>query len=63
MSDHASFDLSSAAAMLIVIVVTLAIAIRLIPVLFQAVWNVMPGALVVVIIIGVLRGMLKKLLG
>lgn len=63
MNDHASFDLSSAAVMLVVIVVILAIAVRLIPVLFQAIWNIMPGVLIMVLVFGALRGMLKKLLG
>lgn len=63
MSDQPSFDLSSAAAMLVVIVVTLAIAIRLIPVLFQAAWYVMPGVVIMLLIVSVLRGMVNKLLG
>ena len=63
MRDQSSFDLSSAAAMLVVIVVTLAIVIRLIPVLFQAAWHVMPGVLIMVLIVSVLRAMVNKLLG
>lgn len=37
--------------------------IRLIPVLFEAAWSVMPGVAIMVLIVGVLRAMLKKLLG
>ena len=63
MSDQSSFDLSSAAAMLVVIVVLLAVIIRLIPVLLQMVWQVLPGILVLWLIVAVLRGMVKHLLG
>ena len=62
MSDQ-SFDLSSAAAMLVVIVAALAIIIRLIPVLFQAVWHVMPSVLIMALIVSVLRAIVNKLLG
>lgn len=62
MSDQSSFDLSSAAAMLVVIVAMLAISIRLIPALFQVVWQVLPGILVLWLIVAVLRSMVMKLL-
>ena len=63
MSDQSSFDLSSAAAMLVVIVVMFAIIIRLIPALLQMAWQVLPGILVLWLIVAVLRAMVKKLLG
>jgi hypothetical protein len=63
MSDQSSFDLSSAAAMLVVVVVMLAIFIRFIPALLQMAWQVLPGILVLWLIAAVLRGMVKKLLG
>ena len=63
MSDDSSFDLGSAAAMLVVIVVMLAIIIRVIPALLQMAWQVLPGILVLWLIVAVLRGMVKKLLG
>jgi hypothetical protein len=62
-SDQSSFDLSSAAAMLVVIGVLLTISIRLVPVLLQMVWQVLPGILVLWLIVTVLRGMVKHLLG
>jgi hypothetical protein len=63
MSDDSSFDLSSAAAMLVVIAVLLAIIIRLIPDLLQIAWQVLPGVLVLWLVVAILRGMVKKLLG
>ena len=63
MSNQSSFDLSSAAAMLVVIVVMFAIIIRLIPALLQMAWQVLPGILVLWLIVAVLRAMVKKLLG
>lgn len=63
MSDQSSFDLSSAAAMLGVIVVLLAVAIRLVPALLHMAWQVLPGILVLWLIVAVLRGMLNKLVG
>lgn len=48
--------------MLVVILVFLAVVIRLIPVLFQVVWRLLPGIVVMTLVIGVLRGMVKKLL-
>ena len=45
------------------ILVILAIAIRLIPVVFQAVWHVMPGVLIMLLIVSVLRGIVNRLLG
>lgn len=62
MNDHDSFDLGSAAALLVVIVITMAVAVRLIPILFQALWAVVPSVVIMIGIVGVLRGMLKKLL-
>lgn len=63
MSDHSSFDFSSAAAMLVIIVVMLAIIIRLAPALLQMVWQLLPGILLLWLIVAVLRSMLKKLVG
>lgn len=63
MSDHSSFDLSSAAAMLVVIVVMFAIIIRLIPTLLQMTWQVLPGILVLWMVVAVIHSLLKKLLG
>lgn len=63
MSDQSSFDLSSAAAMLVIVVVTLAIIIRLVPALVQMAWQVLPGILVLWMVVAVLRAMVKKLLG
>lgn len=63
MSDDSSFDLSSAAAMLVVIAMLLAIIIRLIPDLLQIAWQVLPGILVLWLIVVVLRSMVKTLLG
>ncbi len=62
MSDQ-SFDLSSAAAMLVVIVVALAFVIRLLPALFHVAWSVLPGVLIMVLIVSVLRAMVNRLLG
>jgi len=63
MSDQSSFDLGSVAAMLVIIVVMFVVIIRLIPALLQMVWQVLPGILVLWLIMAVLRGMVKKLLG
>lgn len=63
MSDDSSFDLDSAAAMLVIIVVMLAVSIRLVPALLQLAWQVLPGILVLWLIVAVLRGMVKKLVG
>lgn len=63
MTDHSSFDLGSAAAMLVIIVVALAVSILLVPALLQMVWQLLPGILVLWLIIAVLRGMVQKLLG
>lgn len=62
MSDQSSFDLSSAATMLILVVASLAIIIRLVPALFQMTWQVLPGVVVLWLIVAVLRAMVKKLL-
>lgn len=59
---ESSFDLGSAAMLLAIIVVLLAVIIKLIPVLAVAVWGVLPGILVLWLIIAVLRGMVHKLL-
>ena len=63
MSDDASFDLGSAAAMLVVIVVMLAVIIRLVPVMLQMALEVLPGLIVLWLIVIVLRAMVKKLIG
>lgn len=62
MSDQSSFDLSSAAAILVVIVLMLAIIIHLVPALLQMARQVIPGILVLCLILAVLRSMVKKLL-
>ena len=62
MSDHCSFDLGSAAAMLAFIAVMFAVIIHLIPILLQMAWQVLPGILVLWLIVAVLRGMVNKLL-
>ena len=62
MSDDSSFDLSSAAAMLFVIVVALALSIHLIPALLQTAFQVRPGLIILWLIVAVLRGMAKRLL-
>jgi hypothetical protein len=61
MSDRPSLDPAYVAAMSVVVVVMAAIFIQLIPILFQAVWQILPGVLIIVLIVGALRGMLKKL--
>jgi hypothetical protein len=61
-SDESPFDLSSAAGMLVVIVGMCAILVRLIPVLLQMVWQLLPGVLILWLILAVLRGMVKHLL-
>lgn len=63
MSDHSSFDLRSAAAMLVVIVVMLAVIIHLIPALLQMAWQVLPGILLLWLIVAALRSMVERLLG
>lgn len=63
MSDDASFDVGSAAAMLVVIVVLLAIFIRLVPALLQMTWQVVPGILLLWLVVAILRSMLKRLVG
>ncbi len=63
MTDHCSFDLGAVTVTLIVVVAMVAIVIRLIPALRQMVWQVLPGILALWLIVAVLRGMVKKLLG
>lgn len=63
MSDHSSFDLVSAAAMLVVLVVMIAVIIRVMPALLEMAWQVLPGVLLLWLIVAVLRSMLKKLVG
>ncbi len=62
MSDQSSCDFNSAAVMLVVVVVALAVIIHLIPALFLAVWQVLPGIAIVWLILVVLGNMVKKLL-
>lgn len=63
MNDHSSCDLSSAAAMLVVIIAMLEVIIHLIPALLQMVWQVLPGVLVLWLVVAALGSMVKKLLG
>jgi hypothetical protein len=52
----------SIATVLVVIVVSLAVIVKLIPALVQMVWYVLPSILVLWLIVNVLRGMVHKLL-
>ena len=62
MTGQPSFDLGSAASLLITIVLLLAVIIKLIPILVQVVRHIMPGALALWLIVIVLRAMVHRLL-
>jgi hypothetical protein len=62
MSDQSSFDMGSVAMLLVIIVVLSAVTIKLIPIIVQIVWHVLPGILVLWLIVAVLRNMVHKLL-
>ena len=61
MNGH-GFDLANVAVKLVIVIVLIAVIIKLIPVLFGVVWTIRPGMLILVLIVSVLRGMVKKLL-
>jgi hypothetical protein len=63
MNDNSGFDLNSLVVRLILAFVLIEATIRLIPVFLQAAWSVIPSVLILVLIIGALRGMARKLLG
>jgi hypothetical protein len=63
MSDHSELDLSSAATLLVIIATALAVIVRLLPVLVDALWDVTPGILILTLIVWILRGMVRTFLG
>jgi hypothetical protein len=60
-SEPSSFDPTHVAIMAVVIVLMIAVLIVMIPLLFNAVWQILPGVAIVMLIVGVFRGFLKKL--
>jgi hypothetical protein len=63
MSDQSSFDFSSAVGMLVVTVALIVVLIPALPALLRMAWQMLPGVLVLWLIVAVLRGMVKHLLG
>ena len=60
MGDGSSFDFAYIVSISIVVVAMLAIAIKLLPVLVDVVWQIFPSVVILMLIAGVLRGMLKR---
>jgi hypothetical protein len=63
MNDNSGLDLTSLAVRLVLAFVLIGATIGLIPILLQALWNIMPSILILMLIVGVLRAMVKRLLG
>ena len=61
MAEGPSFDPANVVATSIVIVVMVALAIKLIPILAEVAWQVFPSIVVLLLIYGCLRGILSKL--
>jgi hypothetical protein len=57
-----SSEPSYVAAMAVLVIINAAILIHLIPILFQTVWQIMPGVVILIVIVSVLQGMIKRLL-
>jgi hypothetical protein len=57
--EHGS-DSGSLVARLVMITATLAVLTQLIPVFLAMIWSALPGILIVIMIVGVLRAMLTK---
>jgi hypothetical protein len=51
------FDPGYVAAMAVIMVVAVAILIDLLPMLFAVVWQLLPGVVILLVIVAVLRGM------
>jgi hypothetical protein len=63
MTDNSGFNLDSLVVRLVFAFLVIGVTIHMIPELLQAVWSVMPSVLILVLIIGALRGMARKFLG
>lgn len=61
--DQPVIDLGAAGSTFVIVAAILAIVICLIPALVQAIWQVLPGILLLWLVLAVLQGMVKRLLG
>jgi hypothetical protein len=61
MSNQNSFGLETAVSSVVLVLLGLAVAVRLLPLLLQVLWQLVPAVIVLWFIVSVLRGIVNKL--